>query len=174
MMSLKEMWELATIVGSGVAAMAACDTPTIRSRPYAGGPQIGIVQILVPGTTGPVAQGDLYSGKLQFPARFLMFTYFGSAGSVGPPNVPPSTFNVLVHFARLGLQYTTNDVDNVPGAGVIPWINMGWAGSGSWIKFEPGSEIQEFYIDADGATANSYVTFIYSNGIDSAYLNPTT
>lgn len=148
-----------------------------KSRPYSGGPQLGVVTFNNP--NGAFAAGDMYSGQLQFPARFLMLVGYGNLAQArinfGTQNGPA----VYVHFKVLNLQ-PGNSVP-LQYFGNEPWILMGTPGGStnqpvtqSFLKFKEGSEITEFWVDADnpGAYAQAFYTFIYTNDIDNFYTVP--
>ena len=138
-------------------------TPPLRSRPYNGGPQISQVTLTVP-TTQVVPVGDLYSGKLAFPARFLMLSSVNQA-AIG--------IECYVHFARIGNIYAAAPL--VPTGNeawfpfqIVPPRNYQNQAQGTWLKFAPGAEITEFYIDAGASNGiNPLIyTFLYSPDID--------
>jgi hypothetical protein len=144
----------------------ACETP-VRSRPYAGGPQIGVVTFAFSVAQGAVAQADVYSGKLQFPAKYI---YFASEG----PSEPVYESALFMHFKPLGKVYTTQSI--VPN-GTEPWISIraGTAFGGGalqrvgwFIEFADEALCQEFWMDFGqdntGGIVSNY-TFIYTNHI---------
>ncbi len=141
-----------------------------HSRAYSGGPQIGSVTLKNPNTAA-IAAADIYSGVLQFPAKMLILASEG-------PGQPATLDSILLHFKPLGRQYATSTVITGGSAGNEQWIpirlsyvpttdtRFGW-----YMKFEPGSEIREFWIDygAESGQIGDQVTFLYSNSIDAIY-----
>lgn len=124
------------------------------------------------------AAGDLYSGKLVVPARFLMLA------SVGPFEANAED-SLAVHFRVLGKTYTSPALtSNVQGT--EPWFpfSVNYIGTvsfrgGSYLLFRTGAEIQEFWLDVGGEGAAAPVngvygsyTFIYSNDVD-AFVIPS-
>lgn len=154
---------LLSAVPSLVAGVAAC-VPTVRSRPYAGGPQIG--EIVVTGRGGGLGESDLYA-QLQFPARFLMLTGVSSVGNAyNGITLPVVNMFVGVHFRPLGIQYTTFAAGNLVTNQTLPFFQMGGKFVGSWLKFAEGQEFKEFWVDCDGAAAAAQLNFVYSNGVE--------
>lgn len=141
---------------------------TLRAREYAGGPQIGELFMKIPGNAATTAVGDVYSGKLQFPATFLMMAAVGTQGSAGDPGIlPTSPYDIMVHFRPFGLQYTVGGQPlNVTFNTSMPWFNLGGKIVGRWLKVSDRTPFQEFWVDSGGAAAQTNITWIYSKDID--------
>lgn len=154
---------LLAAVPSLVVGMAAC-VPPVRSRPYAGGPQIG--EIVATGRGGGLAESDIHV-QLQFPARFLMLTGVSSVGNAyNGTQLPTANMFIGVHFRPLGIQYTTAAAGNLVTNQTLPFFQLGGKFVGSWLKFAEGQEFKEFWVDCDGAAAAAQLNFIYSNGVE--------
>lgn len=166
MMSLEQMLKMALAVGGGAVGLAASCAPPLRSRPYAGGPQIGQVTVQ---RTQATAIGDVYSGKLQFPATFLMLASEG-------PNEAADEDSVFVHFKPLGKTYTITTITPV---GTEPWFSfrnsvVGTVAirDGTFIKTTENGAFQEFWVDigAESTVTPVSLTFIYSKDIENFYI----
>jgi len=140
----------------------------LRSRPYSGGPQIGSVTFT---RTSNACVADAYSGKLQFPARWIMLA---SSGPVQANNGD----SLCMHFKPLGKTYpgailTANVSGGEPW---VPFIVNYTAGTSvrvcSFIKFTEQALCQEFWLDigSESGTMTGVYTFIYSNDIEQVYI----
>lgn len=166
-----QVLKYAVDIFAAVPAMVAGCVPPLRSRPNAGGPQIG--EVLVTGVGGGSANADIYSGRLQFPARFLMLTGVSSVGNAfNLPFLSTRAFNALVHFRKMNNQYGASGTVNLVTNKTMPWFQLGGTFIGAWLMVEPGSEFQDFYVDCDGSGAAPQLNFIYSNAITN-YWQPT-
>jgi hypothetical protein len=154
--------------GQSFAGNSCPDDHGIPTRPYAGGPQIGIVTFTNPNPV-PQAAADLFSGPLQFPAKFLMLASEGNAIVAG--SQPPLLDSIMVHFTAIGNKYAGQPVTP---SGLEPWIPVRF---GSYTAVATTREcwymrtkvpFKSFYIDygAESAQIGDRCTFIYCNDTD--------
>jgi hypothetical protein len=115
-----------------------------------------------------LAAADLWSGLLAYPAALI---WLSSSG----PGEPSLDNSLYFHFTKIGNIYTTAGGLIIPNGNEcwLPIKETGYATSavdrnGWYIKFRPGHECTDFYIDFgnESQQAGNQVTFGYSNDID--------
>lgn len=131
------------------------------------GPAIYSVTLTNPNGAGGGAHkafGDIPSGKLKIPARWLMLASEGF-GQGALSN------SIYLHFVPFGFKYSGNLITPV---GTEPWIpiRMAYAVStqareGWQMTFPEEAPLTEFWIDygSESTQIGDFVTFIYSDSV---------